>query len=137
MQFSHLINLIRSVDVAANDTFAPFNRNGVIDVEALMQLVAADSLEEFDFMAESFNDSAELLVSIYTGVKTLGEYDYAGLPHALVDSFTKYGFILEDRLVNEEELRVIQTPHVTLIVERFGDDEPLIDTGEQDEDDEL
>lgn len=131
MQFQDLINNIRSVDVSLVDTFAAFNRDGVIDVEALMQLAAADTFEDFDFMAQSFNDAVEQLVNIYNGVGALGEYDYGGLPHSIVDDFAKYGFTFEDRMVNDEEIRVIQTKHVTLIVERFGDDD---ESGIDDED---
>lgn len=136
MQLQEIINYVRSVDVSLNDTFLAFNRDGVIDIEALMQLFVQDTFEDFDFMSQGFNDAVEQLVAIYNGVGALGEFPYGGLPHGVVDDFARFGFTFEDRLVNEEELRVIQTPHVTLIVERFGDDEPLIDTGEQDEDDE-
>lgn len=135
MQLQEIINYVRSVDVSLNDTFLAFNREGVIDIEALMQLFVQDTFEDFDFMSQGFNDAVEQLVAIYNGVGALGEYPYGGLPHGVVDDFARFGFTFEDRVVNEEEIRVIQTKHVTLIVERFGEDELPLDTGEQDEDD--
>ena len=133
MAFQTLINNIRSVDVSLGDVFLCFNRDGIIDVEALMQLAAADTFEDFDFMAQSFNDAVEILVNIYNGVGALGIFDYGALPHTLADDFAKFGFTFEDRVVNEEEIRVIQTKNVTLIVERFEEDEPVLDTGDQDD----
>lgn len=136
MQFQHLIDNIRSVDVSLADTFSAFNRDGIIDVEALMQVFVQETFEDLDFMSQSFNDAVEQLVNIYNGVGSLGEYDYGGLPHTLVDEFAKFGFTFEDRMVNEEEIRVIQTKHVTLIVERFGeDDAPGLDDDERDDND--
>ena len=134
MQLQEIINYVRSVDVSLNDTFLAFNRDGVIDIEALMQLFVQDTFEDFDFMSQGFNDAVEQLVAIYNGVGALGEFPYGGLPHGVVDDFARFGFTFEDRIVNEEEIRVIQTKHVTLIVERFGEDESPLDTGEQEED---
>jgi len=137
MQMQEIINNIRSVDVSLNDTFIAFNRNGVIDIEALMQLFVQDTFEDFDFMSQGFNDAVEQLVTIYNGIGALGEYPYGGLPHGIVDDFANFGFTFEDRIVNEEEIRVVQTKHVTLIVERFAEDESPLDTGDrEDEDDE-
>jgi len=136
-----LIILLRGVDVAANDQFAAFNRDGTIDIEALMQLFVADTFEDFDFMSQAFGDAIEILVAIYNGVKQFGEFDYGGLPHYLVDDFTRYGFTFEDRVINlEDHVRVVQMQSVTLVVERFNEDEDAIGVGdgsseEEDEDD--
>jgi hypothetical protein len=126
-----LIALIRGVDVATKDQFAAFVREDTIDIEKLMQLFVADTFEDFDFMSPDFTDAIEVLVAIYNGVKQFGEFDYGGLPHYLVDDFTRYGFTLEDRVVDlEDHVRVVQTQNVTLIIERFNEDENGIESTE-------
>lgn len=135
-----LINLIRHIDVAANDQFAPFNRDGKIDIEAFMQVFVQDVFEDMDFMSQSFTDALEILTGIYHGAKQLGEFDYGGLPHYLVDDFAKFGFTLEDRLIDlEDHQRIIQTQNVILIIERFNQGEDMggldLEAENEDEDD--
>jgi hypothetical protein len=135
MKLQDLINVIRSIDVSLADTFVAFNRNGVIDVEKFMQLFVQDTFEDMDFMAQPFLDAIEILATLYHGMQSYAPESFGALHHATVDEFRKYGFLVEDRTVNEEEVRVIKTDNVLLIIERWGDDEPVLDTGEQDEDD--
>lgn len=137
MQFQDIINLVRSVDVSLADTFSPFNRDGIIDIEALMQVFVQEGFDDLDFMSQGFNDAVEQLVNIYNGVGALGVFEFGGLPHTLVDEFKKYGFTFEDRVVHEEEIRVVATPHVTLIVERFDEDDAPGLAQEEEEDEEV
>lgn len=136
MKLQDLINNIRSVDVSLADMFVAFNRDGVIDVEKFMQLFVQDTFEDMDFMAQPFLDAMEVLATIYHGMQSTAPESFGALHHHTVDEFRKRGFLLEDRTVNEEEVRVIQTQNVTLIIERWDDGEPSGLTASDDEDEE-
>lgn len=129
MELKKVIDLIRSVDVAAQEEYAPFNRDGVIDIEGFMQVFVQDVFEDMDFMSQPFLDAVEVLVGIYHSMASLAPEAFAGLHHKTVDDFRHYGFKLEDRTVTHadepEDQRIIVTDRVILIIERYGrDDSP-------------
>lgn len=138
MELKKIIDLIRSVDVAANEEYAPFNREGTIDIEAFMQVFVQDVFEDMDFMAQSFLDDVEVLVGIYHGMASLSPEPFGALHHKVIEEFRHFGFLIEDRtrtVADEpEDIRVIVTQRVTLIIERYGKEEPGLDGEPVDED---